>query len=754
MKKILMIVSIFAFMFVFVACTEETTTAEATTAEATTETTTETATTTITTENSAPVLTGVPAEFYIEKNSDLTLDTIGDISATDAQEGDLTASIELDLGDLDLTAPGDYTITLTVTDEGGLFATATVTVHVTGDLNPDQLAQVALDAISVEYDDATQKLDLPRFDADTGTWFTWQSSNTHVLASNGFVLKPHVGSDPVEITLTCTAKNSGQFVTKDFVLTIQPNEEVEVTSSIILDFESLSDEYTVANSTDIPVYFVDEGTVPYIDIETFINMVDGAIIADELTFTPTGDDKLEISYSVEYLDDDEVTTITEEYTCLIDFTENTLTMNSYDFMGNYQGGISSSIDLGFDYTNFEEVLGKEMVFDLGAYNFDIIIEDDGTTTEYLMPFHMANLIFLGETYYNALYNGDMLYGGDSYALMDGRDSAQVTLINTSSLNSETIQDDMKYATYNFLAFASDHFYGLKDYNGVDTYYDVLDVKIEGYLDSADGDFYDDIFSFAYYHDELHTRHGFPGYYEAPYEMGLSFNDLGPKSQAYYNAYWDMGDAVVEKWGSEDNIPEYTLLENETIAIVHITGFDFDTPELFRATLAKLPTTVTDVVVDVSNNGGGIGGAAWAVIGCMTSEEFYVHYQNPLDGGRVTYGMTSTNDPYDYNFYVLTSPVSFSAANQFPAMAKEVGIPVLGQQSSGGTCSLTMIITPDGSSITMSSNSAISTRIGNEVDGYEYQLVESGIPVDYFMSNVLSDSQLISTVNEAKADQAS
>lgn len=738
MKKILLIVSIFAFMFVFVACTEDATTTE-TTVEATTEATT--------TENSAPVLTGVPEEFYIEKNSDLTLAAIGDISATDAQDGDLTDSIILDLGDLDLTAPGDYTITLSITDEGGLTASATVTVHVTGDLNPDQLAQIALDTIAIAYEEGVEKLDLPRFDTETGTWFTWQSTNTHVVASNGFIIKPHVGSEAVEVTLTCTAKNSGEFVTKDFVITVQPNEEVEVTSSTTLDFVSLSDEYTVDDSTGIELYFVDEGTIPYVDIETFINMVDGAILADELTFTPTGEDKLEISYTVEYLDDDEVTTITEEYTCLIDFTLNTVTMNNYDFMNNYQGGISSSIDLGFDYTSFDEQLGNEIVFDLGAYNFDLIIEED----EYLMPFHMANLLFLGETYYNALYNGDMIYGGDSYALMDGRDSEQVSLINTSSLNDETIQDDMKYATYNFLAFAFDNFYGLKDYNGVETYYDILDVKIEGYLDSADGDFYDDIFSFSYYHDELHTRHGFPGYYEAPYEMGLSINDLGTKSAAYYNAYWDMGDAVVEKWGSEDDIPEYTLLNSETIAVVHITGFDFDTPELFRATLEKLPATVTDVVVDVSYNGGGIGGAAWAVISCMTDGEFYVHYQNPLDGSRVTYGMTSTNEAYTYNFYVLTSAVSFSAANQFPAMAKEVGIPVLGQQSSGGTCSLTMIVTPDGSSITMSSNNAISTRIGNEVDGYSYELVEGGIPVDYFMGNVLSDSQLIEAVNEAKAD---
>ena len=41
--------------------------------------------------------------------------------------------------------------------------------------------------------------------------------------------------------------------------------------------------------------------------------------------------------------------------------------------------------------------------------------------------------------------------------------------------------------------------------------------------------------------------------------------------------------------------------------------------------------------------------------------------------------------YNLNFALLISPYSFSCANLLPALFKDYGIPVLGQQSGGGAC---------------------------------------------------------------------
>lgn len=758
MKKILTIVSILAFMFVFVAC-ENNTTTEATTTEATSETTTEAttittteATTQTTTEatttasDTDPVFTGV-ANIYLDEGSALDLSSI---TVNDLEDGDLTDEIDVDLGSLDLDVAGEYTITLTVTDTDGNVVTETLTVYVEEVLTEADLAQIALDKVSLNYSDGDEEIEFPRYDADTGTWYYWKSTNTHVINSSGFIIPPHVGAGPVDVTITCTARNGSANLTKDFVVTVQPNPELTVSSTKYLDFVNISEEYTVTDKEDVRIFFMDRGSVPYIDIQTFIEMADGAIESSELTYTTLGPDQLEISYTVEYTDDDGVTPIYYDYTALVDFTENTITFNDYDFMSNYQGGISSSLNLAVDFIGYTEVLGGEFVIPLGEYNFDLVIEEDGEDTFYLVPFSIANLLFLGETYYNAYYNGDMIYGGDSYDLMDGDNEEKVALMQTSSFNTRSIPDDVKWSTYNFLALSFDYFYGLKDFKGIDTYYDTLDNKVQGYLEDSDGELYEEMLDFAFDQDEMHTRHSFTGFYEPPMVIGISYSQLGSNYKAYYEGLDIVEAQAIDTFGST-NFPEYTLIEGDTIAIVHITGFGFDTPDTFKATLDSLPATVTDVVVDVAYNGGGIGGAAWGVLAYMTDQSFFYHGMNPASGSAYSYEMLTNVAPYDFNFYVLTSSVSFSAANMFPSMAKEAGVPILGTQSSGGTCSLTLLITPDGSGITMSSNSGIAGRSGNEVDGYTYYLIEAGIPVDYAVPNVYSLSLIAGKVAEARAD---
>jgi len=136
---------------------------------------------------------------------------------------------------------------------------------------------------------------------------------------------------------------------------------------------------------------------------------------------------------------------------------------------------------------------------------------------------------------------------------------------------------------------------------------------------------------------------------------------------------------------------------------------------------------------------------------MTEEPFTYHSMNPADNSAVTYYIESEYVAYDYNWYVLTSGVTFSAANLFASMAKELGIPVIGQDSSGGASSIGVIISPDGTAFFISTNNVLCTRVGDEINGYDYISIENGIEVDYGMSDVTSNSQLISTIAEVKAD---
>lgn len=742
MKKLLLFIISVSLLFGVAACGKVSSTTEATTEGTTTEA--------VTTVDQDPVFNNV-GDLTVVKGGTLSVESI---TATDPEDGDLTANINVDASTLDTNIVGEYTITLTVEDSAGNTASVDVTVNVVYDPALVTLVAEALNSITLTYNDGDQNIELPKF-ASNGTRLYWKSNNTHVISSSGFVIKPHVGSDPVEVTFTCTANNGGYVSTKPFVITVQPNPEVTVTSQVQLPFEGTSEEYVVDDLAAVDVFYVDNGTVPYMDVQTFTEMIDGALDTSIITFTPEGSDGLRIEYSVEYLDFDEVTTITENYWAYIDFTENTFTVNNFDFFESYVGSTESDYGSGLEYTGADYIDGNEVTIPLGDYNFDLVIYQNNNVTYYLMPLHVINLLIAGGVYYDVYYNGDKLWGIDTFVL-NSSDQADLDLLDevrTSSYNALSMADDLKLATYNFLALAFDYFYGLKENRGVETYYDVLDAKLEGYLDDNDTELYNALFDFAYARDDLHTWHSFTGYYEAPFEIGLSINDLGSRTLSFYEGLWDVQDLLDEKYGSYDNLPEYELINNDTICVIHLTGFTIDTPDEFKAILDGLPATVEDVVVDLTYNTGGNLGAVLRIYGYMTEEPFTYSSQNPADGSAATYYITSEYVAYDYNWYVQTSSVTFSAANLFASMAKDMGIPVIGQKSSGGASSIGVIITPDGTGFFISTNNVLSTRSGNAVDGYVYSDIEDGIAVDYTMTNVTSDSQLINIINTIKQSQS-
>jgi carboxyl-terminal processing protease len=287
---------------------------------------------------------------------------------------------------------------------------------------------------------------------------------------------------------------------------------------------------------------------------------------------------------------------------------------------------------------------------------------------------------------------------------------------------------------------------LKEDKNVDTFYDLLVGYAPSIVDGSDFVMYRTMFDIAYKLDDLHTSHAFPGFYEPPYGIGLSISDLSPNSTAFYNGLWAVQDLLEEKYGSTSNIPEFTLLDDDKIAVIHLQGFDIDTPNEFKAILDGLPTSVDSVVIDLSYNTGGNLGAVLRIFGYMTENPIMYHSQNPADGSAATYYIESDYVAYDYQWYILTSSVTFSAANLMASMAKEQGIAtVIGQDSSGGASSIGAIILPDGTGLIISTNNVLSTRVGNEVDGYDYLSIEYGIEVEIEMNDVTSDTELVSVI---------
>jgi len=663
------------------------------------------------------------------------------VTALDNYDGDLTDTITFDDSAVDLNVVGSYNILMTVEDSSGNTETDTLVLVVP---DPANVSVVNSDVASFDFGTTpiTSALTLGVTGLG-GSAITWDSFEDGVLTDDGRPIAPGIGEPAVEVVLEGTFTYEDYVRVVEFNVLVAPESEVVIdpTTKTTYDYIALGTDYVTQDGT-LDAYFTATGNVPYVDIESILEAADGAIEFAELRFE-FNDPILTIAYDVEYEDIDE-NIINETLEAFFNFTDNTVTTASMDFFNYYVQSTTTDYSDGLLYTDADFVEPTEIVFDLGFYGFDLVTLDDNGEMKYLAPFNILNLLFFGDFYFDMYFNGDAFYGMDSGQLFNSS-SPSVETARVSSFNSRTMPRDLKLAAYRFMAFAMDHYYGIKKFAGVDTYYDQLEAFIDEMLFSSDLDFYRAIFEFMYSLNDLHSSHSFTGYYEpSTYRYELSLGDLGDRVANYYQRSWSIDDLYEDKYGS--TIPKTHLLPDGKTAMIYFDGFNVDTPDEFKKELDQLPAEIENVVIDLANNGGGNLGAVLRMFGYMTEEAFNYHSQNPLDGSAVTYYIESEYDAYDYNWFILTSSTTFSAANLYASIAKELGIPVIGGNSSGGASSIGVILPFGGSAVIISTNNVLSTRVFNEdTQSYEYLSIEYGIEVDYKLTNLLDDDEITEAI---------
>ena len=599
-----------------------------------------------------------------------------------------------------------------------------------------------------------------------GTVYSWSSDKPHLISNSGKVLLAGYGTGGETVILTVTATKGTESATQDFEVLVPEKAEALVTSSKVVDFDNLANEYIVPEG-QIELFFANGDELPYVDIESFLYLLDGALdsiagasmevtgddgllydVVRYIEVIVTAADQITVRYVAEYSQLG-VLVETETYEALVDFTLNTFSTETFDFLDALGAATETDFGAGLSFGDTEIFEGNGVNINLGNYRFDLIVHVDGEDTYYLMPLPVANLIFVGQVYYDVYYNGDQLYGVDSYQLLDG-DEATMTSIRTTSYNSKTITLNLRAATYDFLALAFDHFYGLREVNGVDTYYDVFGQYVDQIIYGRDSAHYEAIFDLTYGLDDLHTYHITTGYYVEPdFGFQLEFiTQLGERSAGYTQSSWGIDAAIALVFPS--GRPAYRVLSDGLTAVITIDSFTVDTPNDFYRSLTAIQTEypgVINVIVDLTNNGGGNVGAVWRTLGYMTDDVIYYHTQNPADGSAATYTIYDEYPMFDYNWFILISPVTFSAANHMASTAKEQGIAtVIGIQSSGGASSISGIVLPTGDVIFMSSSNVISRRL----DGDIFESVEYGVTVEYeftLFGNLYDDAFIVNAIAE-------
>lgn len=153
--------------------------------------------------------------------------------------------------------------------------------------------------------------------------------------------------------------------------------------------------------------------------------------------------------------------------------------------------------------------------------------------------------------------------------------------------------------------------------------------------------------------------------------------------------------------------------------------------------------VKNFVIDISTNGGGSSDVV-VFITSLLCNKASLSYENALTGQRTTcsYEVDRNLDgrfderdaeiAYHLNFALLTSSFSFSCGNLLPSLLKDYGIPIIGEQTGGGSCCVIFNPTPEGFGYRYSTHRCrLIDRQGRNIDSGVMPHYQLDSPADFY-----------------------
>ncbi|WP_438340753.1 S41 family peptidase [Mycoplasma sp. 125] len=473
-----------------------------------------------------------------------------------------------------------------------------------------------------------------------------------------------------------------------------------------------SKDYSIKNK-NLNLYFLDNKIhQPYVAIEEMLGVLNGFVDTSLIRKKPTYDinaTQLVSNNQLMYIDADrDIISVSNE--AFFNFVKQS-NLTNYSRFISYEG---SKIE------NINDLNGP-IKFDLRSYHIDIFKEGRRT----FIPLSIFNTLFCSQNYYNLYYNGDAVYG-KFFSLMEDENDAYSYQQGSWSADKETTQDRI----YNLdnLLFTLDNFYGLKSYKNISNFQQYIgDIKKE--LLSNNPDIYNKAYAKLFFNklNDLHTRINMLNIFT---NNSKKINDYASKlygtersEYAKVNEYLEQKRAILEQKIKQDGFIingnlAYIIIDNFETASnneIYAKNIKSDTFEFLRNTLQKIlkQKNIKNVVIDISRNGGGNIGAMYRAVGLLTNKDIVVHSKSLLSGIIETQkykidankdGNYYDNDAFEnFNYYILTSKNTFSAANTFSGIIKELKVAkIIGQKSGGGTAPVLPLVLNDGTSISTSS----------------------------------------------------
>ena len=408
-------------------------------------------------------------------------------------------------------------------------------------------------------------------------------------------------------------------------------------------------------------------------------------------------------------------------------------------------------------------VGEPLALNLSDYGIDIV-EHDG---ECYIPLQTLNDLFMGGFYMRYVFNGIGLY-----AFPYGHDGL---LEEVYQAEPQEMSEEFAQFNYGELLFMLDSFYGLKPEHDIEAFSELLGNTQLAWKMSTQSEDVDEAISqlCMTYLDDMHSSFNSRSWrsnqevggnvLDALSKMGFSNVSHTKTSELFANArraafpdglpmYQEIGDTAFITFdqfvGQDDSSyyyhmdepqadeffmtfisPEEQLAQGEAL----LNGEEVqpqeaqepvDTIRLFNYAYKQITredSPIKNVVIDLSNNGGGATNAAIYVV-AMVLGQANIALKDTFTGAetimRIGADLEFNEDyksyqkalvPLGYKVWCLTCLNSFSCGNLVPAALKmSERVPIVGQRSGGGSCVVLPCSTASGTLFQISGNLQLST----------------------------------------------
>ncbi len=341
---------------------------------------------------------------------------------------------------------------------------------------------------------------------------------------------------------------------------------------------------------------------------------------------------------------------------------------------------------------------------------------------------------------------------------DKVDSTYYVRLDKNNTRFKQIKRNKKMAEFNYdlLCFQLDYIYGLQEDKGFEngnSYLQQIGLKKD--LLSIDPAVYNNSLEklLINYLDDGHTSLLSPSIYclDSSYSFAefIIENGVGERTKNLNDVYALYFEDYFRYYGNYTSVVPYNTVysnidgctldgKDATCATINISSVSQDI--FFNLNLAfdkiREIGTIKDIVFDLSANMGGLVAVIPVLAAYFTNDPHlltydtiknrYVDYHYKVDLNKDgVFGGDDDSYCNQYSFFIITSQITFSAANELAVIAKDCGIKIIGQQSGGGSCPSMLLSDACGSLYTYSSYINYCMVSGDKMVNND-----SGVPVDY------------------------